>query len=221
VRSLGRLLWKDALAELRGAERLSTLGLFAGAVLLTLQFSLPPVSRARPQVAAGFLWATVIFAALFELRRSFDAERRDGTLDGLRASPVDPTIVFVAKVGSSLLVLGVLVCALVPLVVLFFGGRPAGVPAGIGISMLGLVGLVCWGTLLAAMVTGTRAGEVVLPILLFPLIVPQTIACVRLLAHHLAGIALTDHATGIVLLLAFDVLAVGTSLLLFEYVLEE
>lgn len=218
---LGRLLWKDLLAELRGAERISTLGLFAGAVLLTLHFSLPPVSTARPQVAAGFLWATVLFAALLELRRSFEAERRDGTLDGLRAAPIDATTIFVAKLTSSLVVLGLLVCALVPLTALFFGGHAGSVPAAIGVCLLGLLGLVAWGTLFAAMVTGTRAGEVVLPILLFPLVVPQTIACVRLLAHHLAGAPLDDPTTGWVLLGAFDVLSIGTSLLLFEYVLDE
>lgn len=218
---LAWLLWKDALAELRSFERLSTLALFSIAVLVTLQFSLPPESAARPKVAAGFLWAAVLFAALLELRRSFESERRDGTLDGLRASPLDPALLYVGKVASSVVVLGMLVAALVPLTALFFAGRPGGIGPAVGVALLGVLGLVAWGTLFAAVASGARAADVVLPLLLFPLVVPQTIACVRLLAHYLAGDPLTSAGTGFLLLGAFDVLSLGTSLLLFDYVLEE
>jgi heme exporter protein B len=215
------LLWKDAVTEIRSLERLSTLALFSFAVLLTLHFSLPPDSAARPRVAAGFLWAALLFAATLEFRRAFEAERRDGTLDALRSSPLDPTLLYVAKVASTLVVVGALGAALVPLTALFFSGRMSGVGPAIGITLLGLLGLVAWGTLFAAVVSEARGSEVVLPLLLFPLVIPQTIACVRLLAHYLTGEVLSGVTTGFVLLGAFDVLSVGTSLLLFDYVLEE
>jgi len=221
VKKLAWLLWKDAVTELRSFERLSTLVLFAVAVLLTLHFSLPPESPARPKVAAGFLWAALLFAALLELRRSFESERRDGTLDGLRASPLDPALLYAGKVTSSLAVLGVLTVVLVPLTSLFFSGRSSGIAPAIGVALLGMLGLVAWGTLFAAVASGARGAEVVLPVLLFPLVVPQTIACVRLLAYYLAGDKLSSLGTGYILLGAFDVLSLGTSLLLFDYVLDE
>jgi heme exporter protein B len=221
MKKLAWLLWKDAVTELRSFERLSTLVLFAVAVLLTLHFSLPPESAARPKVAAGFLWAALLFAAVLELRRSFESERRDGTLDGLRASPLDPALLYAGKVASSLAVLGLLVVVLVPLTALFFSGRASGIAPAIGVALLGMLGLVAWGTLFAAVASGARGAEVVLPVLLFPLVVPQTIACVRLLAYYLAGDKLSGLGTGYVLLGAFDVLSLGTSLLLFDYVLDE
>jgi heme exporter protein B len=221
LRKVVWLLWKDALAESRSLERVGTLVVFATAVLLTLHFALPPDSTARPVAAAGFLWAGIVFASVLEFRRSFESERRDGTLDGLRAAPIDPTLLYVAKAFSSFAVIGVLAAALVPITALFFSGRASGVPPAIGVALLGVAGLVAWGTLFAAVASGTRAGEIVLPVLLFPLVVPQTIACVRLIAHFLTGDMPTDPATGFVLLGAFDVLSWGTSLLLFEYVLEE
>jgi heme exporter protein B len=221
VRKLLWLLWKDALTEARSLERLGTLALFAVAVLLTLQFALPPESEARPKAAAGFLWAAVVFASVLEFRRSFESERRDGTLDGLRASPVDPSLLFIAKSSSSFLVIGAPIAVLVPVTALFFVGDMDGVPASIGIALLGAVGLISWGTLFAAISGSTRAGEIVLPILLFPLVIPQTIAAVRLLAYYMAGERLVDVSSGFLLLGAFDVLSWGTSLLLFEYVLEE
>ncbi|MEX0874781.1 MAG: heme exporter protein CcmB [Actinomycetota bacterium] len=221
MKKLSWLLWKDGLIEVRTLERFATLALFATAVLLTLQFALPPESEARPKAAAGFLWATVVFASVLEFRRSFESERRDGTLDGLRASPVDPTVLFIAKALSSLIVIAVLIAALVPLTSLFFIEDMNGVPVAIGIAVLGAAGLIAWGTLFAAISGTTRAGEIVLPILLFPLVIPQTIATVGLLAHYLAGQRLEGVPTGFLLLGAFDVLSWGTSLLLFEYVLEE
>jgi heme exporter protein B len=221
VKRLFWLLWKDAVTELRSFERISTLALFSVAVLLTLHFSLPPESTARPKVAAGFLWAALLFAAMLELRRSFESELRDGTLDALRASPLDPALLYAAKVVSSLIVLVVLIVVLVPLTALFFSGRMSAVPAAIGVAALGALGLVAWGTLFAAVSSGARGGEVILPVLLFPLVVPQTIACVRLLAFYLSGERLAGPTTGFVLLGAFDLLSIGTSLLLFDYVLEE
>jgi heme exporter protein B len=220
VRKVLWLLGKDALAESRSLERIGTLVVFATAVLLTLHFALPPDSSARPVAAAGFLWAGVVFASVLEFRRSFESERRDGTLDGLRAAPIDPSLIYVAKALSSFAVLALLTLALVPVTALFFSGRASGIAPAIGVALLGVAGLVGWGTLFAAVASGTRAGEIVLPVLLFPLVVPQTIACVRLIAHYLTGAAV-DPATGFVLLGAFGVLSWGTSLLLFEYVLEE
>jgi heme exporter protein B len=221
MRKIGVLLAKDALAEWRSFERFSTLGLFAAAVLLTLNFSLPVGSSARPQAAAGFVWAAVLFAAILELRTSFESERRDGTLDGLRAAPIDHTSLFVAKALSSFVVVAVLGSVVVAVTAALFVGRLDGLAPAIGIVVLGTFGLVGWGTLFAAAASGTRAADVVLPVLLFPLLAPQTISCVRLLSSYLTGEPLADAATGFVLLGTFDLLSWGTSILLFDYVLEE
>jgi heme exporter protein B len=221
MKKLGTLLWKDVLAEARSFERISTLGLFTAVVLVTLHFALPPGSDARPKVAGGFLWATVVLAALLELRRSFDAERRDGTLDGLRAAPIEVSLLYASKAISNLIVLGLLVCVLVPVTAVFFVGDVAGIGAAIGVGLLGVAGLVGWGTLFAAVAGSARGGEVVLPVLLFPLVVPQTIACVRLLSYFLTGEAGGDPATGFILLGAFAALSIGTSVVLFDYVLDE
>jgi len=221
MKKVGLLLWKDAVSESRSFERIATLVLFAAAVLVTLNFALAPGSDARPKAAAGFCWAAVVLASILELRRSFESERRDGTLDGLRAAPLDPTALYAAKALSSFVVLGVLAVVLVPLTSLLFVGHPGRIAASIGVALLGVAGLVAWGTLFAAVTSGGRASDVLLPILLFPLLVPQTIACVRLLTFTMTGASISDAGTGLVILGAFDLLAWGTSLLLFEYVLDD
>lgn len=221
MKKLGWLLWKDTLTEARSLERLGTLVLFAIVTLVTLSFSLPPDSSARKLVGAGFIWVAIVFASVLEFRRTFESERKDGTLDGLRAAPLDATLLFVAKALSTFVVVAVVTAALVPLTALFFNGRGAGIAPAIGIALLGAAGLIAWGTLFGAVVGSSRAADVVLPILLFPLVVPQTIAVVRLLAFYLGREPLGSLTTGWILLLAFDGLAWGTSILLFEYVLDE
>ncbi len=221
MKKVSWILWKDALAESRGLERLGTLTLFSAAILVTLNFAMPPDDHARRSAAAGFLWAAVLFASVLEFRRSFEAERRDGTLDALRLAPVDPAVLFVGKALSSLIVVAVLGAALVVFVQVVFVGRLHNTAAAIGLVVLGASGVIAWGTLFAAIASGTRAGELILPILLFPLVVPQTIACVRLLAAFIGGEQSDNIAGGFLLLGAFDVLSWGTSLLLFEYVLDE
>jgi heme exporter protein B len=221
MRKVALLLWKDALSEVRSLERIATVVLFAVAVLVTMNFALAPGSDARPKAAAGFCWAAVVLASVLEFRRSFDSERRDGTLDGLRAAPLDPTLLYVAKALSSFVVVGVLAVVLVPITSLFFVGHLERTAASIGVALLGAAGLIAWGTFFAAVTSGGRASDVVLPVLLFPLVVPQTIACVRLLALTMTGERLADATTGLVILGAFDLLSWGTSLLLFEYVLDE
>ena len=221
MKQIRLLLWKDALTEMRSLERIATVVLFSTAVLVTLNFAIAPGSDARPEAAAGFCWAAVVLAGVLELRRSFDSERRDGTLDGLRAAPLDPSALYVAKALSSLAVVGVMIVVLVPASALFFVGRVERLPESIGIALLGAAGLVAWGTLFSAVTSGGRAADVILPVLLFPLVVPQTIACVRLLSFTMAGERLADPATGLVILGTFGLLSWGTSLLLFEYVLDE
>lgn len=221
MKRFGWLLYKDALAEARSFERLGVLVFFAIAVILTLNFSLDPDSPARPAVASGFCWAAILFASVIEFRRSFESERAAGTLDGLRASPLDPTTLFVAKAASSFVVIAALAVVLVPLVGVLFVDDVHNIGAAIGIALLGAAGLIAWGTLFSAVAGGVRAGDVIVPVLLFPLVVPQTISCVRLLTNAYTGETIADLWTGFVILGAFDLLAWGTGLLLFEYVLDE
>lgn len=221
MRTIGWLLWKEALAELRGAERLPGLALFSIALVTTLHFALPPEHDARPVVAPGFLWAALVFCTLLEVSRGQAAESADATLDGLRVAPVDPTLLYLARVASSLVVVTVLACVLVPMTSLFFGAGLSRVPAAVGVCVLGSLGLVGWGVLFAAVTGNARSSDVVLPVLLFPLLVPQTIAGVRLLGHYLGAAPMASTSTGFVLLAAFDVLAIGTSVLLFDFVLQD
>ncbi|HEY6409861.1 MAG TPA: heme exporter protein CcmB, partial [Ktedonobacteraceae bacterium] len=75
------------------------------------------------------------------------------------------------------------------------------------------------GTLFAAMAAATRASELLLPILVFPLIVPVVIAAVRATGALLVPVANEPPWLG--LMVAFDVIFLSVSVLTFEYIVEE
>jgi heme exporter protein B len=94
-------------------------------------------------------------------------------------------------------------------------------PGLILVILLGSVGYVAVGTLLSAMAVQTRTRDVLLPIMLFPLVVPVVIAAVKSSAGILQGLAISEVQTWINLLLVYDVIFIAVSFMFFEYVVEE
>jgi heme exporter protein B len=89
--------------------------------------------------------------------------------------------------------------------------------------LLGTLGLAGVGTLFAAIAAHTRAREVLLPLLLFPIQVPVILATVKTTgaAIRVPGLEPPDVGQWLGLLIAFDALFLSLSVLLFEYVIEE
>ena len=89
------------------------------------------------------------------------------------------------------------------------------------IILLGSVGYVAVGTLLSAMAVQTRTRDVLLPILLFPLVVPVVIAAVKASGGILQGLEFAEISTWLNLLLVYDLIFIAVSFMFFEYVVEE
>ena len=64
----------------------------------------PRPHRLSGSLAAGVLWATLLFAALLGVNRLFVAEREEGGFDAIRLAPIDRSALFAAK-ATALLVL--------------------------------------------------------------------------------------------------------------------
>ena len=162
------------------------------------------------------------FAGQLSLGRSFARERDRRTLDGLMLAPVDRSALYLAKVVASLVsMLGVEVIAVPAFVALFNVRVDLGLLAVA--LLLGTVGLAGVGTLFAAMAAHTRAREVLLPLLLFPVQVPVILATVKSIgaAIRVAGLEPPEIGNWLGLLVAFDALFLGLSVLLFDYAIEE
>jgi heme exporter protein B len=219
---LRALIWKDLLIEARGRETVLAGAVFALLVLVIFNFAFDLRVEDVATVAPGVLWVTVTFAGVLSLGRSFARERDRRTLDGLLLAPMDRSALYLAKVIGSLASMLVVEAVAVPVFIGLFN-LVVNLPLLILALVLGTLGLAGVGTLFAAMAAHSRAREVLLPLLLFPIQVPVILATVKSTgaAIHVAGLDPPDVTQWLGLLVAFDALFMGLSVLLFDYAIEE
>jgi heme exporter protein B len=96
--------------------------------------------------------------------------------------------------------------------------RLPGLAAVAGLATLGFAAM---GTFYAALTTQVRARQVLLPLLLFPVLIPVVIAAVKASALALRGDPMGEYWSWMRLLAAADLLFLTVCARAFEYVLED
>jgi heme exporter protein B len=210
---------KDLALEKRNREILSSMFIFALIVILVFSFSFDLRVESVTQVAPGVLWVAITFAGMLGLARSFVLERDQGCLDGLLLCPVDRSVLYLGKMLSNVLFISITEAIILPLCFALFNlpFRLLLLP----VILLGTVGFSAVGTLVSAMTVHARAREVMLPILLFPIVMPALIAAVKLTAGVLDGQPWTEMKNWLQLLVGFDVIFSVASYVAFDYIVEE
>jgi len=217
------VLKKDAAIEAKSWEVLTTTLFFAVSCVLIFSFAFVKEGRAVEDAAAGILWIAIAFSGTLALGRTFERERYGETLRALLLAPAPRAALYVGKLLGMLALLGLAELLLVPLIALLFQATLFARPLLL-IALLagGTVGFCAVGTLFAAMLVRARSRDVLLPILLYPIIIPVIIAGVRGTAALLG--ATPDEPTAIMwigVLGAFDVVFVTLSLWTFEPLMAE
>jgi heme exporter protein B len=212
------LVWKDLLVEARGRETLLAGVVFALLVLVIFNFAFDLRVENVPAVAPGVLWVTVTFAGIISLGREFARERDRGTLDGLLLAPMDRSALYLAKVIKTVASMLVVEAVALPAFIGLFN-LAIDLPLLVLSLLLGTLGLAGVGTLFAAIAAHTRAREALLPLLLFPIQVPVILATVKSTgaAIRVPGLEPPEIGQWLGLLVAFDALFLGLSVLLFDY----
>jgi heme exporter protein B len=212
------IMWKDVRYELRSKQTWIGMGLFALIVLVIFNFAFDLRVDNVAAVAPGALWVAFVFASILGLGRTIAAEREKGSLDRLLLCPVDRKAIYLAKLLGNVLFIGVVEIVALPIFAVLFN-VPLFVAAVIPIVLLGTLGIASVGTLFSAMAASTQARELLLPILIFPLIVPVVIGAVRATGSLL--ITVSNEPPWLGLIAAFDIIFLSLSMLMFEYVVEE
>jgi len=214
-----QILAKDLRIEFRSKAGLAAVFVLGLLVLLIFQFAVP--EKPTPESAAAALWISFVFAGTLGAQRTFLLERDNLAIEGLKTAPIDPASIFLAKMLGTLLGLTILQAVVVPLTVLFSGIVPRAPLALAVVCLLGNVGFSALATLFASIAVGTRQREVILPLLVFPLLVPLVIAAVKASAVALGSGRPEDAGVWLQVLIAFDVVFSVAGWLLFEHVLRE
>jgi heme exporter protein B len=88
------------------------------------------------------------------------------------------------------------------------------------VAILGTIGFSVLGTLFSAVTLRARARELLLPLVLFPLMIPVILATVRSMSIFLAAGDMQEALAWIRLLGGFDVIFLTAGFLIFEWVIE-
>jgi heme exporter protein CcmB len=217
------VLRKDIAIEAKSWEVLTTTLFFAVSCVLIFAFAFVKDGRAVEDAAAGILWIAISFSGTLALGRTFERERYGETLRALLLAPAPRSALYVGKLLGMLALLGLAELLLVPLVALLFQAALLSRPLLL-LALLagGTIGFCAVGTLFAAMLVRARSRDVLLPILLYPIVIPVIIAGVRGTAALLG--ATPDEPTAIMwigVLGAFDVVFVTLALWTFEPLMTE
>jgi heme exporter protein B len=220
LKAMFAIAWKDLAAELRSRELLSAMLVFALLVILIFNFSLKLDTKTRTAATSGILWVTFTFAGTLGLNRSMAVEKDRGCLDGLLLAPVDRSSIYFGKVLSNLVFMFIVEAIVLPVYSILYNVNLFN-PWLLLVIFLGSVGYIAIGTLLAAMAVQTRTRDVMLPILLFPVVIPVVIAAVEASSGFLQGLALSEVSYWINILFVYDLIFIAIAFMVFDYVVEE
>jgi heme exporter protein B len=222
LRQMGALIWKDVVIELRTRERIAAMGGFTILVGILFNYAIDPTVVEPQAIASGLIWMTIVFGGMLGLGRTFQLEEEEGAFQGILLSPIPRDALYLGKVVANFILLTTVTILVFGVFTLFFGLQLGGHPLALaGVVLLGILGFVAIGTLFSAMSARTSMGESLLPILVFPLLIPVVIYGVTATSRLFQGLPVSEVDGNIRMLGAFAVVALAVGAGLFRFVVEE
>ena len=216
------IIWKDFITEIKTRELFSSMFIFALLVVIIFIFSINLSLIKASEVGPGVLWVAFLFAGTIGLNRSFMLEKENGCLQGLLLAPMDRTALYFGKLISNFVFLLIMEVFTLPLFMVFFNIDllPHLFPL-LYVIFVGTLGFCAVGTLLSSLSANLKTRDIMLPILLYPLIIPIIIGSVRMTGQVLAGEPLSNMMNWVSLTLCFDIIYIAISIMVIDFVLEE
>jgi heme exporter protein B len=221
LRRVRAIVWKDLTTERRSKAGFNAVAFLGVLILLLFGFALGPDAEALRNAAAGALWLAILFSGVLAFNRSYQLELDGSALEPLLLYPAPRWTIFAGKLVANLLFVLLVEAIVVPVAIVLFQVKAlAGWLPASGVMVLGSIGFVALGTFYASMASRSRAREVLLPLLLFPMLIPVLLASAEATSALLAGDPLQDAGAWIRLLVIFDVIFVVAPFLVFDHVIE-
>lgn len=212
---------KDLRAEFRSKEAINASFSFAIVILLLFSFAFDPTSEETRNISGGLLWIVFAFAGALILNRSFARELPNDCLDALIAAPISSAALFLGKAAANfVLVLAVELVSL-PVFGIFYNVRWSRQLWPLLLTMaLTTWGLTVIGTMFSALTVNLRLRELMLPMLVYPVMIPELLGAMELTSSLVAGQPLAGASlTWLRLLVGFDVIFTALSIALVDTVL--
>jgi heme exporter protein B len=214
------LVTKDLRIESRSRQTLGLVIVLGLLIIVVLGLGLGATNNVAGFSATAVLWVAYLFSGVLCFEKTMAVERNDSALAGLLMAPLDRGIIYLAKLASNLILMLAVAGIVTPAGILFFGFDLSAAPGTFaGVMLLSLIGFAAVGTLFAAIVSSTRLAGGLLAMMVFPVTLPLVVASTQLMIRTFRdGVTMDGGAIGIVI--AFDVIFLVVSWLVFEWVLE-
>ena len=221
MRALVGILHKDLLIEWRARTRALSLACFSFVVLLLFSFAIGPDTAALSRQSAAYLWMAVLLSSTLLLSASLQIEVEAGALERLILTPVPPGALFYGKaLANAVQLVMISVLALGVSLILFDAPAPTELITLVGAVVFGSAGLAAPGTLYSALTARVPGRALLLPLLLFPLVVPVLLASVKATSLAMLGDPMEQSQSWLMLLFCFDAVYWSLSGVLFGKVVD-
>ena len=211
---------KDWRIEGRARDVLTATVFFAGLVVMILAFAFGPETTRLREAAPGVLWVAIAFSSILAASRAFASEAEDGALEALLLYPVPHELIYLGKLLSNVGLMLMLALLVTPLTVLLYAVN-VGSAAMLALTVfLGVIGFSIISTFQSSLTVNLRARESLLPVLIFPLVVPVVIGAVKattLIVTNGSGIEIWGWLR---LLIGFNIVYVTVCTLVFPFAVE-
>jgi heme exporter protein B len=212
---------KDWRIEGRARDVLTATIFFAGLVVMILAFAFGPETIRLREAAPGVLWVAIAFASILAASRAFASEAEDGALEALLLYPVPHELIYLGKLLSNIGLMLMLALLVVPLTVVLYdvkiGER---LPLLLLTVFLGVIGFSIISTFQSSLTVNLRARESLLPVLIFPLVVPVVIGAVKATTLIVTNGSGNEIWGWLRLLIGFNVVYVAVCTLVFPFAVE-
>lgn len=221
LRKVFFLVKKDLTSEFRTKETFSAMLIFAFLVLAIFSFAFDPTQETLREVFPGLIWVAITYTGILCLNRSFMNEKNNDCLTGLILCPMDRSTIFFGKAATNFILMTLMEVIILPLFFILFNYKSGGSNLLlILVIFLGTLGFANIGTFLAALTSNTRTSEILLPVILFPLLIPLIIGAVQASGAILTGAENSEIVPWLKIIGTYNLIFLVIPFILFDYVLE-
>jgi heme exporter protein B len=221
-RKIWAIFRKDMLVELRTKDSLNAMLFFGIVVLVIFNFALEPVRESVRAAVPGVLWVAFAFSGTLGLNRMFAAEKENSCLQGLLMIPVDRGTLYLGKMLAASVFMLITEAVVFVFCLVFFNLTVWNeIPWLALVFAVGTLGFTSVGTLLSAVAANTRMREVLLPLILFPVVLPVIVNAVEATAIVLNTVDYSALRLPLTFMSVFTIVFTTVSYLLFDFVLED
>jgi heme exporter protein B len=213
---------KDLLIELRTKDSLNAMLFFGIVVLVVFNFALQSARDSLREVVPGVLWVSFVFSGTLGLNRMFASEKDNSCLQGLLMIPMDRGIIYLGKMMAATAFMLIAEAVIFVFTIVFFNLTVwQEIPWLMLVFFIGTVGFTAVGTLLSAISVNTRMREVLLPLILFPVVLPILVNAVEATGIILNGADSGALRLPLTIMSVFTIVFGVAAYLLFDFVLED